>query len=456
MRVDRGALALLTVFGSIAWSVYAAVSRDSAHDPWTLGALEGRIEAQPAVTNVIEDRHGNVLARPVFIDAAGGDRWVIERPYGRPMADVGLGRETLLAQGIQGNLAGVMRTGGESLRPYSGEGGWARTLLGDPTLTAPTMPVVRTTIEADLNVAIYQLLAERYGARGRRTPKASVVVLHAPTGEVRAIVDYPGPDVDGSRIPDQQTSLDALHGQNLPASTMKVLSAAYLLTFHNADADNAHPCTGDRCWARHGIVRNLQDAVVRSCNTWFRIESAGWDRGEWLEFVMKTGLQPPDTPGLPLTPVLAVGHRGNRMHWPQAVGQQIWVSLVGLTSAYATVTSMQGLRVNPVVLEAAGSPAPQPEVVGPEVSATIRHILWATGRAGTAQSVNRAFKQRNAGAKTGTGERDGATSDAVFLAVAPWDHPEWVVAVSIKGGGSGSSIGSLTGEILNRATQVVR
>lgn len=36
--------------------------------------------------------------------------------------------------------------------------------------------------------------------------------------------------------------------------------------------------------------------------------------------------------------------------------------------------------------------------------------------------------------KQATGERDGATSDGVFIAVTPWDRPRWVVAVSIKGG----------------------
>ena len=45
-------------------------------------------------------------------------RWVIERPFGRALADAGVGRTIVQPQGIQGNLSGVMRAGATSLRPY--------------------------------------------------------------------------------------------------------------------------------------------------------------------------------------------------------------------------------------------------------------------------------------------------------------------------------------------------
>jgi cell division protein FtsI/penicillin-binding protein 2 len=44
---------------------------------------------------------------------------------------------------------------------------------------------------------------------------------------------------------------------------------------------------------------------------------------------------------------------------------------------------------------------------------------------------------------------EGATSDAVFVALAPWDQPQWIVVVSVRGGGAGSSAGRIAGQILN-------
>lgn len=444
MRLDRGAVVILVCLVACAGATYSAIRSPLDGVPWALGALERRIESSPALSGVIEDRKGRVLARPKF----DGGRWVVDRPFGRPLSDVGVGRTRIQVHGVQGNLAGVMRTGSATLRPYETSRHWSRVLLGHPVLTAPSTSAVRTTIDAELTTEIYDLLA-------REGKKASVVVLHAPTGELRAVVDYPGPDVYSDVEPDGRTSLDALHGVNLPASTMKVLSAAYVLQRRPRDAHRQHVCTGDRCWTRHDLVRGIEDAVVMSCNMWFRLEGASWNRGDWLQFIVEAGLQPADTPGLPTTPILMVGHRANRMHWPQAVGQQLWVSLVGLASSFATLTSAEGRRVDPLVVlgDREGAKKPPPDIVRPAVAKRLREILRSAAVIGTARSVNQTYGPGTAGAKTGTGERDGQTSDAIFVAVAPWDKPEWVVALTLKGGASGSSVGPLAGRVLSLATR---
>lgn len=442
--MTRGALLLSAGLAAIAWSLYAAGSHPSGGDPWTLGPLARRLESQPAMTGPVQDRHGKVLAQPIYERGPKGRRWVIERPFGRPLAAAGLGRDLLQPQGLQGSLAGVMRTGADTRRPFEGDTPWLRLLLGDPVLTAPTMPMTHTTLDADLSTRIYELL-------GRRGLKGSAVVLHAPTGELHAIVDYPAPDVNSSALPTARDSLDALHGTNLPASTMKLLSAAYILERRPKTASNTHVCTGDRCWTRHGLVRGLDEAVVQSCNTWFRLESRAWKRGDWLEFLAQTGLQPPDTPGLPLTPIVLTGPAGPRMHWPHAVGQEIYVSLVGLALAVANITF--GAHVDPVVVRGGARDREGESVVRPDTAKRLREMLAATARTGTARSVNRTYRKGDAGAKTGTGERDGQTSDAVMAAIVPWQTPEWVVVATLKGGGRGASLGELVGRILGLLTR---
>jgi hypothetical protein len=438
--VNRGGLLVLGLGASLGWSMFAAYGRVPERPaPWRLDSLAQRVETLPEMTGVLEDCEGHVLAQPVLAREAGRIRWVVERPFGQPLGVAGLGRTEVLRFGIQGSLSGASRTGGVSLRAYEASGRWARLLVGDPALTAPVMTPLRLTLCADLTAAIYEIL-------GRRGLKASAVVLNARSGAVVAAADFPGPDVNSSLLPNARTSLDSIYAENLPASTMKVLSAAYVLQRRQADAQRAHDCSGHRCWARHGRVSGVRDAVIRSCNTWFRLESRRWNRGDWLQFVMSTGLQPADAPGLPLSPILFHGHTPRQMHWPQAIGQQVWVSLVGLAGAYATLTSKDGRRVDAFTVSPHGA---GPAVVTPAVAEQLRQTLRATARGGTAGILNRVYRKGDAGGKTGTGERDGAVSDASFVAVVPWHEPDWIVAVSLKAGGRGTVAGEVAGEILS-------
>lgn len=443
MALNRGAVVVLALGSSVLWSIVGAVSRP-AHEtaPWKLEPIPGRIETQPAMTGIITDRNGAVLARPSRERVNGRSRWVIERPYGSALAGVGLGRTVLLEHGIQGNLSGVMRAGATSLRPYETPTPPIRFLVGDPVLVSPSMPTVRLTIDADLSRAIYGILARRGG-------KSSAVVLDAASGELLALADFPGPDVMADTRPNSRNSLDALHGTNLAASTMKLISAAYILEKRPGDASNSHDCIGYRCWMRHGRVSGLEDAVVKSCNTWFREESVRWNRPQWLAFLMDSGIQPVDTPGLPLSPILLVGHRQDRMHWPHAIGQQVWVSTIGLAAAYATLTSQDGHRVDPFVVQTEGVRHGTPPVVSRETAKRLREILRANAVRGTGRILNQIYIGRDAGGKTGTGERDGAKSDAVFAATAPWNSPKWIVVVSMKAGEHGTVAGGVAGEVLN-------
>ena len=173
----------------------------------------------------------------------------------------------------------------------------------------------------------------------------------------------------------------------------------------------------------------------------------------WRQFQLGIGIAPSGIAGLPDSILRIVNQPPKGMHWPHAVGQQVWVSLVGLATAYSTVTSIDGQLRPPVVISAGPGETARPDsntpLLRPEVTKRLREILGKNGKFGTARTVNTTFKRRSAGGKTGTGEREGLVSDAVFAAVAPWADPQWIVIVSIKGGRAGSLAGLVAGDILN-------
>jgi cell division protein FtsI/penicillin-binding protein 2 len=51
---------------------------------------------------------------------------------------------------------------------------------------------------------------------------------------------------------------------------------------------------------------------------------------------------------------------------------------------------------------------------------------------------------------------EGQRDHAVFVAVAPWYAPRWVVAVVLREGGYGVNAGRVAGRILNRVDQLAR
>jgi len=441
-------LSLLIVTGTIAWVAGDTIARSGPkRESWQPTRLQSRVETHAALSADLFDRSGAVIARPRWIrDERGRVRAVVDRPLGRPMAAAGVGRSMVVPVGVQGGLSDVVRSEYEGVRPFEHPSPIIRAFVGDPVLTAPEMPAVTVTLDGELSERIFHLLPS--AGRG-----SSAVVMAATTGELYAVVDSPGADVSRDAVPTGPQSLWAFLSANLPASTLKTMTAAWILMRRPQDAAIACECVGDRCWTRHGRVSGLEDAVVRSCDTWFRNESRRIEPESWMQFLLAAGIAPVGIAGLPDSRLLLANRKPGVMQWPHAIGQQVWVSLVGLATAYATVTSTSGrLRPPSIIAKLGDQPvgiAEGPEVVPPPVARRIRSILRTTATNGTAIAVNRTFSGHSASGKTGTGEVEGATSDAVFVALAPWDQPQWIVVVSVRGGGAGSSAGRIAGQILN-------
>jgi peptidoglycan glycosyltransferase len=88
-----------------------------------------------------------------------------------------------------------------------------------------------------------------------------------------------------------------------------------------------------------------------------------------------------------------------------------------------------------------------------DIAKTMRANMSAVARYGFGKIVSEYVPGIAVGGKSGTAEHvPGAPPHAWFIALAPLDHPRYVVAVMIESGGEGSGAGArLAGEVLAAA-----
>lgn len=451
-RTNASVLALF-IATPIAWTVagmfWFGIGLPSPRVPWQPTALDRRVTAHAAIAGAVRDRHGVTLSEPA-LDTGGTaghnhvGMMIAVRPHGSPVGIVGAGTHLILPIGVQGQLlASNQRSSLTFTRPFLAK------VLGSPALAPPNIADVDTTLDAELSKAIDHILRAHAGV-------ASAVVIEVPDGRLRAVVDVPGPNVTSDQLADSERGLRSLLPVNLPASTAKVFTGGFLLA-SGGHTSAAFACDGRHCWMRHGLVRGLEEAMLKSCNVWFINQARRIHFADWRAFLLSLGIAPVAQPGLPGSAIVLPTPPQTELPWPLAVGQQLYVSMVGLAAAYGTATDPEGRLVVPRIIDRVGGEtipmAPRPQVVEPTVTQTLRQILRANGVRGTGAVVNRMYRDRDAGGKTGTAQVDGRPSDAVFVAVAPWAQPRWIVAVTLREGRRGQTAGAVAGQILNEITR---
>lgn len=430
------------------WTVWSAWRRagTSSGAPWQQSAIERRTIVQPSLTGAITDRDGVVLAQPVLSKppagaAAAQPTMIVSRPAGSIAGVIGAGTREVFPLGVQGQLAALDR---DPSPPR-----FVRLLLGSPELAPRNAPDVRTTLSMSLSRGVDGVLRAY-------AQTASAVVMEVPSGRLLAVVDVHGTDGLSDRWEDHNGALRSLLPVTLPASTMKAATGEFLMT-HGGDVHLKVFCDGRHCWRAHGVVAGLDEAIVESCNTWFIRQAAGIPFQEWRDFLLSLGLAYPAQPGLPAGEVVVPSPKGKALPWPLAIGQQIYSSVVGLTAMYGTMVDIEGRRVTPRIIERVDGRnvpfAARPVVLPQTVTAQMRKILWEDGRSGTAAVLNRLYVNHDAAGKTGTAEIDNHPNDAVFVAAAPWAHPRWIVAVTLRAGLHGTMAAEAAGQILNLVVQ---
>lgn len=347
-------------------------------------------------------------------------------------------------------------------------------------------------IDSNLQRVAFDALGEYNG---------SVVALDAKTGGVLAMVSKPefDPNLFVTGIssknysvlrdsPDRPLFDRALRGHYPPGSTLKPFVALAGLEMGVISEQSKTYCPGwytlpgqehrYRCWKSHGHGHvDLIDAVAQSCDIYFYdlAHTLGIDRIhqflDLFDFGHRSGVDiPSESRGLSPSQQWKKNHR-NQVWYPgetliSGIGQG-FNQMTPIQLAHATaILARKGVNITPQVARATRSSVdselellpmitkePLPIVKSRNWEAVIESMEEVIhGKRGTARSVGKDMPFHIAG-KTGTAQVFGIKQDekydastiakklhdhALFIAFAPVEDPEFVVAVIAENGGSGS------------------
>lgn len=333
-------------------------------------------------------------------------------------------------------------------------------------------------------------------AKKNKYPKANAgaaVVLQPQTGEVLAMASYPtyNPSsfINGISTSEWQQLLSttanypltnrAIQSAYPPGSTFKVVTVVAGLNEGSISTGSIVVCRGPWvgfgqrwakwCWNRagHGAV-NLEKALAVSCDSFFYEVGLRLDRKSHEQLSLwgkKLGLGKPtgiDLPGEASGRVPDPEWKKNfNKNWPEnqawfpgdtvnmAIGQgDTLLTPLQLAYLYAAFANGGSFYRPYIVKEVIGTDGrlayqAQPKKVGQiPLSrwqlAVIRRGLRRVVSEGTAAGAFANFKTPVAG-KTGTSEVAGKDDYAFFVAFAPYNNPQYVVAVVVEQGGHGGS-----------------
>ncbi len=329
-----------------------------------------------------------------------------------------------------------------------------------------------------------------YAANG-----GAAVVMNPKDGEIYAMASYPSFDPAqwvGGMSPEYYQELNApwandpllnrvIAGQYPPASTFKPVTAIAGMQENVVTPLTDFTCTGVwdvlsqpfKCWSSHGDV-DMEKAIAESCDIYFynvgyrfyKADSLGIQR--WAEIFGLGGATGVDLPGE------AVG-RVPDPAWKQAVGEtevdRMWlpgdsvnlsigqgdilVTPLQMARVYAAianggrlVTPHVGLRVQDQVTgvtlaDLQPQDTRQLDVSLQQLEVVREGLVKAAETGGTSGDTFADFSPRVAG-KTGTAQVVGKTDYAWYVAFAPADDPQVVVAVLIEQGGGSASVAAPT------------
>lgn len=364
---------------------------------------------------------------------------------------------------------------------------------------AETPPTVGSSLVLTIDAQLQKRAEQAFGAQA-----GAAVVMEVNTGEILAFVSNPefDPSLFAGRMPpeiwkqyleDKRHPLEnkALKGQYPPGSTYKIITALAGLEEGIIDDHTTVTCKGSytlgndtfRCWDKkgHGAV-DLRRALRESCDVYFYVlgEKLGIDR--LSAYAQKFALGAPMGIGLDnekggLIPTSAWKLQRHKTKWFQgdtlsaAIGQgyvlMTPIQLASMTAAIATDGVVYRPRLVKRIIDRDGKVLRefQPEIitradVSPRSIRSVKEGLWAVvnERGGTG-GMARIPDVRVAG-KTGTSQvvklRDTRgyipyqyRDHALFVAYAPYEHPEVAVAVVVEHGEHGGSAAApIAGSIL--------
>ncbi len=341
------------------------------------------------------------------------------------------------------------------------------------------------TIDADLQDKIYQILIERLD----QSKPAAVIVSDPQSGEILAMVDYPGYDSNlfsvGISTQDYQALLTderkplfarSISGEYPSGSTIKPVIASGALEEGIVNRFTSFSSVGgiwvldqwffpDWKAGGHGII-NVIKALAESVNTYFYYIGGGYLDFEGLgvekiNYYLSlfglgrvTGIDlPGEKSGLVPTPAWKeetkneVWYIGDTYHL--AIGQGDLLVTPLQVNAYVVAIANGGKLYRPHLVKEIIHPDGQKELIMPEIVASdlisqqnidiVREGMRQTIISGSAQSLYN-LPVEVAG-KTGTAQwNQNKANHAWFTAFAPYDNSEIAITVLVEEGGEGSTV----------------
>lgn len=316
----------------------------------------------------------------------------------------------------------------------------------------------------------------------------SCVLTDSKTGEILALVSYPGYDnnklangVDAEYYESLRTDKSnpqwnyATQERTAPGSTFKMVTATAGLKESIISISDEIRCTGKftevsnepKCWkypGNHGLV-NVSEAIRDSCNVFFysvgyKLAQKGtgtYTDSKGIELIQKyagiygldekTGLEIEENTSELATeyPVMAaIGQSNNN------------ISTVALSRYVTAVTSgnLYSYQLMNKIVDAEGNIVESYEPDYEDISDTLSDSEWNAIRSGMRLVVENldsfnGFDTVEVAGKTGTAQQTDHPNHALFVGYAPYDDPEITIAVRIANGYSSHNAASAARNIIS-------
>ena len=300
----------------------------------------------------------------------------------------------------------------------------------------------------------------------------SCVVTDEKTGEIRAMVSYPGYDsnklangVDSEYFASLQHDKSspllnyATQQKTAPGSTFKLVSATAGLAENVITTSDQIRCTGiyndisnkPKCWiypGSHGLD-NVFEAIRDSCNVFFytvgnrlaQKKTGSYNDANGIDLIQKyahiygldqkTGLEISESKSSVATkyPVMAAIGQSDNNYTTVALSRYVTAVASGKKYNYQLMDR---------IVDASGKTVKKYKADYEDISDTLTDSQWDALHSGMRQVVStmdrfQGFDIPVAG-KTGTAQQTGHANHGLFIGYAPYDDPEITIAVRIANG----------------------
>lgn len=300
----------------------------------------------------------------------------------------------------------------------------------------------------------------------------SCVVTDEKTGEIRAMVSYPGYNsnklangVDSEYFASLQHDKSspllnyATQQKTAPGSTFKLVSATAGLAENVITTSDQIRCTGiyndisnkPKCWiypGSHGLD-NVSEAIRDSCNVFFytvgnrlaQKKTGSYNDANGIDLIQKyahiygldqkTGLEISESKSSVATeyPVMAAIGQSDNNYTTVALSRYVTAVASGKKYNYQLMNK---------IVDADGKTVKKYKADYEDISDTLTSSQWDALHSGMRQVVStmdrfQGFDIPVAG-KTGTAQQTGHANHGLFIGYAPYDDPEITIAVRIANG----------------------